>query len=101
MGDHAFNRGMFSKTGDNALQTVRVDAPAGDILRASGIAALNNQHLRPFTGEHQRRDGTRQPGPHDDGIKDIFGHKNSRFTCQRQGRYPQALPEWISVLKRS
>ncbi len=96
VGDHAFNGGLIRKAGNDAFQAMCIQTPTGDILRASRIAALDNQHLCTFASKHQRRNRTGQTCTHDDGIKDIFGHT---YSCQRQDTFA-SCPKWFIALRQ-
>ena len=57
------------EVGEHLLQRVRVDAPAGHVLRAGEVAALDHEGrlagLRELVGRH----GARAPGAHDDRVE--------------------------------
>ncbi len=69
VGDLALERRLGLEVGEHLLQRVRVDAPAGHVLRAGEVAALDHEGrlagLRELVGRH----GARAPGAHDDRVE--------------------------------
>ena len=74
MGDLALQGRLGLEVREHLLQRVRVDAPAGHVLRAGEVAALDHEGrlagLRELVGRH----GARAPGAHDDRVEIGLSH---------------------------
>ncbi|WP_368072896.1 hypothetical protein [Hafnia alvei] len=59
------------------------------------ITALDNQYVRAFPGQYQRRNAARQASANNNGVKDIFRHRLSKFDGARK---PYANPRSVDIL---
>ena len=74
VGDLALQRSLGLEVGEHFLQAVRVDAPAGHVLRAGEVAALDHQHALARRGRRVGRHGACAPRAHDDNVEIGLSH---------------------------